>query len=134
MRHMRWIAPVVALAMFGWVMGSVVKAADAPAAATGTIQGKVVDKDGKAVAGAKVKVMAEGKHHAKHEEGEKKEKSAAVAEAQTDAQGDFTVSVPAGEYVVMAMAKKVGMAHEKVTVTAGQTATVSLKLAEHKKK
>ncbi|HEV8291384.1 MAG TPA: carboxypeptidase-like regulatory domain-containing protein [Tepidisphaeraceae bacterium] len=51
--------------------------------------------------------------------------------ATTDADGKFTIKdVPAGEYAVMARVEGKGMARERVTVKADETATVSLKLQD----
>ena len=46
------------------------------------------------------------------------------------ANGKFSIDVPAGKYVVAAMGKKIGAAHERVTVTEGQTAKVELQLQD----
>lgn len=54
---------------------------------------------------------------------------AAVAEATTDAEGKFTMTdVPAGDYVILAMIRGAGRAHEKVKVEDGKTASVTLTL------
>lgn len=63
--------------------------------------------------------------------GQKGDRPQPVASTSTDKDGHFTLNdVPAGKYVVMAMAKGVGGARESVEITAGKEATVELKLKE----
>jgi hypothetical protein len=113
----------------------------------GSVQGKVVGKDGNAVSGAKVRLIkAEdvkrggrgGKKNRDRDpaaaavaEGQKRDRPTPVAEATSDGAGAFTMeSVPAGEYFVVAGAKGAGRAREKVSVRASETANVDLQLKE----
>jgi uncharacterized GH25 family protein len=65
-------------------------------------------------------------HHGKHKE------SQALMKGTTSADGTFTFNkVAAGHYVVRAGSKDEGMAMEHVTVTADQTAEVTLNLKMH---
>lgn len=106
--------------------------------AGGSISGKVVDADGNPVADAKVRVMAAPAGKPKKDKNleggdapkpDKPAKPAAVAEGVTDANGAFTLeNIPAGEYMIGAMAKGKGNAKDKVTVTEGGTAEVTLTL------
>jgi protocatechuate 3,4-dioxygenase beta subunit len=145
LRIAKWAAPVVAL---GLMLGLAIKVKAEETKATGTVSGTLVDKDGKAVANATVGVFAADmahKHKAdKQAEGadtdkgkvtkEKGDKPKAVAEATTDSEGKFTIKdVPAGDYAVRVNVKGQGRAVQKVTVKAGETATVDLKLGETKK-
>jgi hypothetical protein len=115
-------------------------ATSAKAADTGKVTGKVLDKDGKGVAGAMVQVRTppekgagKGNKPAAADEKPKGERPKPVAKGKTEADGSFTLAdIPAGEYVVAANAKGVGMAREKVTVKAGETAEVKLTLKEGK--
>jgi hypothetical protein len=151
---MRWIAPV---AVLGLVLASPMVRAEDKAAGKGTISGKVVDADGKAVAGANVvlnkapekaqrqkKNAAEANPDAKNlladdaakAKGDKpaKAKVEPVAKVTTDAEGKFTLKdIAAGDYVLAANLKGVGNAKQKITVTDGKTADVSLALTPPKK-
>ena len=116
---------------------------------TGSVSGTVLDKDGKAVSGAQVRLMrpmergarrgpnAETQNAAPAEKPGKGQRPARgdrpkpIATATTDANGQFTLSdVPVGKYVVMAGVRGQGMARDQVEVTAGGTATVELKLQD----
>jgi hypothetical protein len=111
-------------------------ASAARAADTGTVDGKVVGKDGAGVSGAKVRLMKAS------DVGGKKQKAPAaapaagekpkpVAEAESGNDGAFSMKdVPAGDYVLQTNVKGQGMAREKVTVEAGKTASVTLTLKE----
>ena len=145
-RIARWAAPVAALALMISLTVTKVTAEEAKEG-KGTVSGKVVDKDGAAVADAKVRLMNQAKKGPDKAAGETKaadaektkaapgEKPAPVAEATTDSEGKFTMpDVPAGSYRVMVNVKGKGRANEKVEVKAGDTATVELKLAEQKAK
>jgi hypothetical protein len=112
-------------------------ASAARAADNGTVEGKVLGKDGAGVSGAKVRLMK-----ASDVQGGKKEKAPAaapaagekpkpVAEAESGSDGAFSMKdVPAGDYVLQTNVKGQGMAREKVTVEAGKTASVTLTLKE----
>jgi hypothetical protein len=113
-------------------------ASAARAADTGTVEGKVLGKDGAGVSGAKVRLMKASDVPAK---GKKKEAPAAaapagekpkpVAEADSGSDGTFSLKdVPAGDYVVMAAMKGQGAARADVSVKAGETAKVELTLKE----
>lgn len=115
--------------------------AEDPAKATGTIAGKVVKEDNSAVAGAQVRVMhaTKKKKAEAAEEGVegKKKRPEAVAEATSGSDGTFSVTVPEGEYRVMAGVKATKMrGWSTVSVEAGKTAnlTVTIKEGEAKKK
>jgi hypothetical protein len=145
-RLAKWAAPVAALAlMIGLTVSKVT--AEEVKEGKGTVSGKVVDKDGAAVADAKVRLMnqAAGAKKADKAAGETKaadasekpkgEKPVPVAEATTDSEGKFTMpDVPAGSYRVMVNVKGKGRAGDKVEVKAGETATVELKLEDAKPK
>lgn len=123
-------------------------AADAKADAKGTIKGTVTGEDGKPAANTEVKVlppMGAKKDGAKPAEpkaavkplaaGEKKGGPTPVATATTNDKGEFSVEVPAGDYTVAAGGGKgMAMGREKVTVKAGETATVSITLKARKAK
>lgn len=78
------------------------------AIAGGTIEGKVIDADGAAIAGAKVTT------------------DPATIEATTDAQGLYTLAIPAGDYklVVEAAGFQKYTSDKTTTVGIGQTLTV----------
>ncbi len=131
---MRYVSAVVALALSAMLVMVLATSVNAEmAAAGGSVSGKVVDATGAAVEGAKVVVMpAPAKKNLVAEGGDapvKPEKPKAVGEATTDAQGAFKISgIPAGDYVVSAMAKEKGAGRAKVTVADGQNAEVSIEL------
>jgi hypothetical protein len=119
-------------------------ASHARAADTGKITGKVTGKDGNAVAGVHVRLMTPPK---KGEKPAKGERPKPVAESKTESDGTYTLSdVPAGDYILVAggagkrekgaakdaSAKDAGMAREKVSVKAGETKTMDLKLGDRK--
>ena len=126
-RMIKWIAPVVALGLLVGVTATKAVAEDAK----GTVSGTVTGADGKAAAGVPVKL---NKARAKGEKPAAGEKPVAVATATTDEKGKFEMKdVPVGDYVAMAGGKKAGGAgREKVSVTAGGTAevTITLKAAD----
>jgi hypothetical protein len=117
-----------------------VRAADA-GAATGTVSGTVVDADAKPVAGANVllldkstvpsqdKTTQDQTKPDQQADKPKRKMPKPVARTTTDNDGKFTMeNVPAGEYVAVVRAKKLGAARVDVVVTAGETATVDLAL------
>jgi len=115
--------------VLGMSLASAAKAAD-----TGTVTGKVLDKDGKGVSGAKVRLMADtgGKKKGGDAPAAQAEKPKAVAEADSGADGAFTMKdVPVGNYRIRAMAKGQGSASEKLTVKTGDN-EVTLTLKEGK--
>jgi hypothetical protein len=130
---------VVAFGLLLSLAGALARAEDAKKE-TGTVAGTVKDKDGKAVSGCTVSLFhpmnrkdSAGKTSTglaeKGEKPAKGEKPVAVATATTDSDGKFAMAdVPAGDYMCVARQKGVGNAREKVTVKAGETATVDLKL------
>jgi hypothetical protein len=128
-RHVYWIVPMVALALVG--LTNLAKADDAK---KGTLNVKVTDSDGKAVADAQVRVFVPMKHHNKAENqaadaGAKHAKAEAVATGTTDADGVAKIEVDPGDYVVRANVKGQklrGMA--KATAKAGETTDVSIKV------
>lgn len=135
-RTIKWMAPVVALGLLVG-LGAAAQAQDA-AAAAGTITGTVTGVDGKPAANAQVRLMAPpSQKEAKADENAsdkpkgKGKGPAPVATGQTDENGKFELTgVAAGDYVVAAGIKGVGMGRQKVTVKAGETATVDIKMKE----
>ena len=136
-RMAKFIAPIVAMAL-ALSLSHFVRAEDAPAAATGTVAVTVLDKDGKAVEGATVRVTAPHQAAAKTDQkladGQQpaeKTKTAPIAEGKTDKDGKVTLEkVPAGTYNLSANLKGVGAApRHKLEVKANETVTVELKLA-----
>lgn len=142
-RLSRVLVPVLGLAL---VLPLATLRASEPAKATGTITGKVIAEDGSAAAGMTVRVMVAPTQR-------KKEKTAGpdaappaggsekpgkggerrpgpVGETTTDDKGEFTVSVPAGEYIVAAGDRKAGVMgrSERVIVADGATVNVSVSL------
>jgi hypothetical protein len=137
-RFIKWAAPVVAFAVLVSLAAIGARAEDAKKD-TGKIEGTVKDSEGKAVSGLTVSLFhpmekAAPKQSAKlAEKGGKGEKPVAVASATTDTDGKFTMNdVPAGDYMVIAKQKGQGQARQKVTVKAGETASVDLKLEKGK--
>src|SRR5439155_25511535 len=114
-------------------------AADAPAAATGSVSVTVSDKDGKPVEGATVRITQPKTAAGKTEKSEPKladdtkpaaGKNAAIAEGKTDKDGKAKLeNIAAGDYNLAANLKGVGNARQKITVKAGETLDVALKLA-----
>jgi len=138
----RFLVPLFALSL----LVPFAIAQDKPAATTGTISGKVTTADGKAAANVTVRVMApeaaaatgekKPENQAKGAKGAKAGKHAPpVAQGTTDQDGNYKIeNVPAGDYNVVAAAKGVGMGHAKVSVKAGETATVDITLKAMKPK
>jgi len=137
---MRWLTPVLALGLVV-ALTNVSRADDAKA--TGSISGTVTGTDGKAAANVQVRVVQPKKDAAKTgdkpaaptaaDSGTGKAKGAghkeATATGTTDNDGKFKLdNVPVGDYMVVAIEKGVGMGHEKATVKAGETTTVSITL------
>jgi hypothetical protein len=136
-RFAMFVAPMMALVL---AVAYSVRAEDKPAAATGTVTVTVTDKDGKAVDGASVRITAprQAKNGAaaaaepKLAEDAKTPpaKNAPVAQGTTDKEGKATLeNVPVGEYNISANLKGTGNARQKITIEAGKTVNVELKLA-----
>jgi hypothetical protein len=135
----RWILPVTAALMLGFsgMSAQAAKAAKADKpdknAGTGTVSGKVVDKDGKAVAGATVHlVKPEGRKAGKQAAADNKgDRTPPVAKTKTDKDGKFSMTaVPAGAYRVIARSEGKGRGNAQVTVETGKTAEVALTLGD----
>jgi hypothetical protein len=137
LRVRNWCLPLAALALAISFCASRAIADDAKDAKkdTGTVSGTVTDADGKPVADAEVGVYPPMKHGAT----KKAEQKAAgikpipvVPSVKSDDKGEFTINdVPAGDYMIRAFLKGSGQAREKLTVTAGETAKVELKLKKN---
>ena len=141
-RTSKWVLPVVAFALLTPLVGVSARAADEAAGAKATVSGTVTGADGAAAANVRVRVMARDEAvasvQAADEGSEAKPgkgqgpKMKQVAETTTDADGKFSVEVPAGEYVVVAGQRGQGTAREKVTLQAGETKTLALTLKKGK--
>jgi hypothetical protein len=140
LRLRNWILPLLALALaIGFT--AVRATAEEAKKETGTVSGVVQDKDGKPVAGAEVGIFhATGKHAAADKPkteaknpAEKPEKANSVVPmVKSDDKGEFTLSdVPVGDYTVIARLRGQGQGRENVTVKAGETAKVELKLKKN---
>jgi protocatechuate 3,4-dioxygenase beta subunit len=155
-RTINWVFPAttaLGLAVGVFAMDARAERATAPEtpAATrtegaGTINGELLDQDGKAVAGARVAlVKAVGRDQKRQRKDGRRDDAASgpaaattgkgrarperVATATTDDDGKFTMSaVPAGEYTVRAQLKGGGTAVARVTVAAGKSADVAMTL------
>jgi len=159
---MKWsfVAALTLALVAPWSLMSAAQAEEA--VATGTVTGTILDPEGKPVAKAPVKLVipppkkdkAAGDKGKKEDMnvqapgaiglddkggdgGGKKDKLAKpkpVAEATTDDAGKFTMNnVPAGVYAVVSMVKGVGQGKQMVTVEAGKTASVEVKMKAPKK-
>ena len=144
-QSMKWVFSGSALALALVLgMGGAVRA---QAEGKATISGTVTAEDGSAAAGIEVRVIVppsrgprdgEGAQRKRPDEqaaGDKKkpgadrpERPEPVATATTDADGKFSVEVAAGDYVIMAGKPGAGMGRERVSVAAGETKNVDLKL------
>ncbi len=133
LRVRNWCLPLVAMAL-ALSFTAVRAIAEDAKKDTGTVTGTVTDADGKPVSGAEVGIYPPMKH------GDKKPANQAagahgdkpipvVPSVKSDDKGEFTLSdVPAGDYMVVGRLKGTGNDREKVTVAAGETAKVELKL------
>lgn len=147
LRHARWIVPALSLALvLPMAAVNVTGEPGKTAAGAGTITGKVSLEDGSAASDAIVRVMqappkgggkapknvepGSGKPGGEGKPGKEGGKGGreAVAEGKTSSDGSFSLNVPAGDYVVAAGKKGVGMARERVTVADGDSVSVSLTL------
>ena len=116
--------------------------AEVKLAAKTAIVGKVVDDEGKAVAEAMVRVLPAPLKGEKREKNladgdpekpakpEIKRKPKPVAEGKTNADGTFSLEVPAGTYIVRANQKGHGAGMTRVTVAEGAQSEVEIKLSE----
>ena len=126
------------------VFALTVSAADTQPSAQpkGTITGKVLH-NGKPMPGMRVAVFdAQGVKRKKLKGAEEKaadgvqkifgkgDRPKPVAQTVSGADGSFTLELPAGSYFIMAGGKKIGAAHERVEVKAGENAKVELSLQE----
>jgi hypothetical protein len=148
---LKWIAPAVATLGLAFAVTTARAADEKPVAAAGggTVTGTVVDKDGKAAEGVKIRIMKPmqrggargGAGGAAPKVADApadkpaapggRQRPTPVAEGTSDKDGKFSIAnVPAGEYMVMAVLQGSGMARGRVTVKDGETASVELKLAE----
>jgi hypothetical protein len=156
----KFVVPAAVLAGVAGFSIHMAQAEDKPAAAAevkkGTISGTLVDKEGKAVAGAEIGIFkpqprqpgAGGNrpnrgapaNQANVEDPKPAEQPApgrqnrqrpeALFKSTTDAEGKFTIKdVPVGDYVAQVRTDK-GMARERVTVAADSTVSVKLALAD----
>jgi hypothetical protein len=152
MRLFHFLAPAVAALgiAFGLTATTARAADETPKTGGGTITGTVVDKDGKAVEGAKVRVTkpreggrGQGRGEARPQQaqdpkpgegagpGGRRPQQPAVAEGTTDKDGKFTIkNVPAGDYGIGTMIQGKGFGRARVTVKEGETAEVKLTLQE----
>jgi hypothetical protein len=119
--------------------------------ATATIKGKVLKEDGSVAAGVVVRVMhapakagGPDKSPKAREPGggagggaggggggeapKKEHKAPPVAETTTDANGEFVVSVPPGEYLVVVGKRGEASGRAPVKATEGATVTVNIQL------
>jgi hypothetical protein len=141
---LKWLMPALAAAaLFCWSYTATSRADDA--AATGSVTGTVVDSNNKGVANMKVRLFnpkdlpkhggggggaAPAPNAAPGGGGGAGAHPAPVAEATTDKDGKFTMDkVPVGDYVCAANDRTSGQhGMAKVSVTAGNAATVSITL------
>jgi len=134
-RMIKWAAPLAAIALLLSLATAPTRAEDAKKE-TGKIAGTVLDKDGKPAVGAEVGVFHPmGKSAAKTSAQGQAEKPAkekpisVVPSVKTDDKGEFTLAdVPVGDYTVVARLRGAGNGRENVTVKAGETAKVEIKL------
>ncbi len=153
---MKWILPVTAFAMLLTIgVSTRAEEKDKPQGKA-TISGTVTGEDGTPAADIEVRVMpprpkkgpgpgdrppkpekqaakdgetpAGDRPHRDHPKGDRPPRPEPVAKAMTDADGKYSVEVPAGKFEVVAGKRGMGMAHESVTVADGETKTVDLKL------
>lgn len=148
-KNARWWMPVLALAV------ALPLSAGAALLADGKITGKVLKEDGSVAEGVPVRVMeapprggpgargqGQGNRTAQPAPGDRPGRGgqggaggpggwgrAPVAETETGKDGTFTVSVPAGDYLVVAGRRGEHMGRARVTVEEGKTATLEIKLA-----
>lgn len=136
-----FVAALAALVL----LGAGYQVSKAEPAKHGKIEVKVM-KDNKPVANAHVLLFVAEEHHheaghdATHHEADndnhhKNKEEKAIAKGTTNAEGIFIFESEApGKYIVRAGEKGEGVAQEHVTVTADQTAEVTLNLKMHRDK
>jgi hypothetical protein len=132
----KWAAPLAAIALLLTLATVQTRAEDAKKE-TGKITGTVLDKDGKPAVGAEVGVfhpMGKSAKSAAQGQAEKPAKGdkpiSVVPSVKTDEKGEFTLAdVPVGDYEVVARLRGSGNGKEKVSVKAGETSKVEIKLA-----
>lgn len=129
---LKWVVPSVVV--FGFVMGVSALTARGAEAEKGKINGTVVDKDGKAVAGAKVDLV-KPQQRGQAQQGQR-QRPEPLATATTDKDGKFELKldkakVEDGRYRVTTNVQGKGRASATVTVKDGAVEkAVELKLAE----
>jgi hypothetical protein len=104
-------------------------------AATGTVNGTLVDADGKSAPNMKVrikKVLARGPV-GKDTEQKKPGDNLTVATVTTDKDGKFSQSLEAGEFWAEAGSKTLGYAKQRFEVKAGENTDVKLSLTKDDK-
>jgi hypothetical protein len=98
--------------------------------ATGTVNGTVVDADGKVLANQKVRIkkVLSRDPIGKDSQTRKLADSLTAATPTTDKDGKFSQSLEAGDYWAEAGSKTLGYAKEQFEVKAGETTEVKLAL------
>jgi len=98
--------------------------------ATGTVNGTLVDADGKAIANQKVRIkkVLSRDPIGKSSQQRTLADSLTAATPTTDKDGKFTQSLEAGDYWAEAGSKTLGYAKEQFEVKAGETTEVKLAL------
>ena len=145
MQSLKWMLPVTAFALL-LGMGVVSQADESKAAGKATVSGTVKAEDGSPVADIEVRVMPprpkrgepgfeQRPEKPKQEQagekpapGEGPPRPEPIAKATTDADGKFTLEVPAGKYDIVAGKRNMGMARQTVELKDGETKTVDLTL------
>ena len=146
-RITKWTLPVVAFGLMVALSGARAVADHHEKGEKVKVSGVVLKEDGSPAADARVTVVpatpmkkgegAAEKPAPQQADGEKPKppKVPPIAETTTDAQGKFTVELPAGKYRVNANLKGSGRASKTITVEAGKTPeSVELKLKPQPKK
>ena len=125
MRLFKWFVPMVAIAFAATLS---VHAAE-QAANTGTVKGTVYMTDGTTpAASAMVRLRPAVQRGDAAGDGEH------AMTTTTDANGQFTMNAPAGDYKIVAALRKVGETRQEVKITAGETQTVNLTLVAREPK
>jgi hypothetical protein len=145
---LKWLVPTIALGLMVSLAGTT-RAEDKAKAENATITGTVTGEDGKPAADIEVRVMpprpkhADGERPPRHEpkpqaaeDGEKPgdvppprpPRPEPIAKTTTDADGKYSIEVPAGDYLIAAGKRDVGAARREVTVSAGESKSVDLQL------
>lgn len=130
MRMWKLTVPMVVFGMLALAVHTRAIAAEDAKSDKGKITGSVVDKDGKAVASAKIRLMTPKSGGAvATPKADKAGPKPAIAETTSDSEGKFKLDdVAPGNYTIAANLKGVGMAKQDIEVKAGETATVELKI------